>query len=178
MWNTPQELSNRISALEKEVEKFSQNLEPKDWYYEWQLWFDKIEKKLKVWDWSSYANIAPEGLKYYQERKTTWTWVYSWGDYTITTGFRPKHISILATEANEWVSVWFAWEDENGVIQNGCHYRDWNYTSLWVTDWTSCIAIKRSVATAWYVKSISDTWFVLNINNNNYNFDTVITAVW
>ena len=57
MWNTNQELLNRIIKLEKEVEKFSQSVEPKSWYYDWQLFWDKTSKQMKAWDWNEFVAI-------------------------------------------------------------------------------------------------------------------------
>lgn len=57
MWNTNTELENRIINLEKKLAKFSQPLAPRTGQYEWQTWYDSINKQLKAWDWKTWITI-------------------------------------------------------------------------------------------------------------------------
>jgi hypothetical protein len=131
-------------------------------------------------DYNNLKNLPDlDTVKYFQDNDTTWTGVYSGGDFVITTWFRPKRIDIKAARdsSNEWVSTWTAIVNADGSIENGCIYLDGSFTNVWQLDWTVIWIIKQSSSsTVFFVKSVSDTWFTLNVNNNNWTFDTVITA--
>jgi len=66
MWNSNIELDTKLRLLEKKARSFFSNIEPINWYYEGQSWYDKINKKVKIWDWYKYKLITPDqiALKY------------------------------------------------------------------------------------------------------------------
>lgn len=138
------------------------------------------------WDWQKikYSDIVwvpTDTVSYYQVNDTTWTVWYTAWNFTITCWFRPKKIIILATwdSWQPWASEWLAIVDTAGAIHNWCKYNDWSYTNSSLISASNIIYIKNaSNSTIWTVTAISDTWFTLNINNTNWNFNTLITVEW
>ncbi len=119
--------------------------------------------------------------KYYQVNDTRWNGWYTAGNFTITCGFRPKRIDLKAHTAgtNDWITIWTAIVDENWNIVNWCIFWDWSFTNIFDTSASSIWIIKSSSAsTAITVTAISDTWFTININNNNWSFNTTFTVEW
>ena len=133
-------------------------------------------------DYNNLKNLPDlDTVKYFQDHDTRWTGAYSGWDFVVTTWFRPKRIDIKASRdsTNEWVSTWTSIINSDGSIENGCIYIDGSFTNVWQLDWTVIWVIKQSSSsTVFFVKSVSDTWFTLNVNNNNWTFEAIITAQW
>lgn len=140
------------------------------------------------WDWeridyNSLKNLPETNtIKYYHDfDNTTWTWAYSGWSFIITTWFRPKRIDILATRdsSNEWASMWTCIIDDEWNIKQSCMYLDWSFTNVWSSSWTEIWIIKQTAQlTALFVTAVSDTWFTLGVNNNNWTFNAAITVQW
>lgn len=180
MWNTNQELANRLSSLEKYVERFSQSVEPKNWYFEGQLFWDKTEKVLKAWDWTEFVPIWSD-MWYWQDYDNTWAWAYSAWTFNYTIWFKPRLILVKWTHSsdNEWLFNWSAVINEDGSIEQWCTYQDWSFWSVHRTVWDSVWVIKASsLSTVLTITNVTDTWFWIYVNNNNWNFHAVITAIW
>lgn len=141
------------------------------------------------WRWNDWERIdyndlknKPEDstLKYYQENDTQFTWVFTAWDYTYNVWFRPKKITFQAVRTNNnfWWSHWYAIVDTDWDIQNCCQFKKWWFTNAWNLSPTKCIYIDKSVSMTAHVTAVSDTWFTLNVDNNNYNFDLMVIAEW
>lgn len=139
------------------------------------------------WDWEkiSYNDLVDKpslsNVSYFQDNDTRWTWAYSWWDFTVTTWFRPKRIDIKWSYEwnNEWAFVWTAYINDSWTIEQWCIYVDWSFANQWRTTGTEIWIIKASsLLTSLTVTAVSDTWFTLNVDNNNWNFNTIITVQW
>lgn len=140
-----------------------------------------------AWQWwqVSYDDLTDKPTAYepefYQENKTTFTWVYSAWNFTVTCWFPPRRIDIEASTwtGYDWFSTWQATVDWVWTIKNWCRYWDWNFWWDSVISATKLIYIKNGAATTTaYVSSVTSTWFVLTVDNNNWNFNTWITVQW
>jgi len=143
-------------------------------YQPWQ-----IKEQLTPWLEVKKENTTPYAPSWFQDNDTTWVSAYSWWNFTITTWFRPSRIDIKATRppSNEWASTWTAIIDADWNIENWCIYLDWSFTNVWKTDWSAIWLIKQATSfTTLSVTAVSDTGFTLNVSNNNWRFDTIITA--
>lgn len=60
---TNEQIYNEVIQIEKEINKFSQNIQPQTWQYEGQIWYDRINNIIKVWNWKIWEKI-------WQEEKT------------------------------------------------------------------------------------------------------------
>ena len=137
------------------------------------------------WGQISYDDLTDKPAtytpKYFQSAPSTWSAWYTAGDFTITVWFEPKKIDIRCAwpSSNEWFSTWVAFVDEDDNLKNGCVYQDWLAWNQFITNATKIIEIKAWTAvTTAYVKSISSTAFVLTVDNNNWNFNPLITVEW
>jgi hypothetical protein len=141
------------------------------------------------WRWGDGEKISyndlkdkPEDstLKYYQENDTQFTWAYSWWTFNYTVWFRPKKITFQAVRSsnNFWWSHWCAIVDTDWNISNGCQYKKWWFTNAWQISANKCIFVQQSVEVTASVTAVSSTWFTLTVDNNNYNFDLLITVEW
>ena len=133
-------------------------------------------------DYNNLKNL-PElaAVKYFQDNDTRWTWAYSAGTFVVTTWFRPKRIDIKSSidANNEWAFTWTAIINDDWSIENWCIYVDGSFTNQWRTSWTQIWVIKASsLSTTIIVTAVSDTWFTVTLNNNNWSFDTIITVQW
>ena len=107
MWNTNQELMNRIIALEKKVETLIQVKEPQFWRYEWQIWYDKVSQSTKVWNWQEFQSMWD--LKPVIVEVVIPSGTVVW-DYNLTSSkiwFTPTLIRIQAN-INLWDLAWIS----------------------------------------------------------------------
>ncbi len=139
------------------------------------------------WDWEKidYKNLKnlPDlsAVKYFQDNDTRWTWAYTAWDFTVTSWFPPKRIDIKSSFEwnNEWASIWTAIINDDWTIENGCIFVDWSFTTQWRTQNWIIWAIKAwASSTVFEVTAVSSTGFTLNVNNNNWPFNTIITVQW
>lgn len=179
MWNTNTELETRIKSLEKEFERFSQNVEPKSGYYDGQLWYDKVNWQMKVWNGTDYVSmwwwsgVGWGKTLIFSRASSVWT-----GNQSFTWfWFTPSSYRILASR--EWISATDA----------PC-FSDWWYDGT--TQAIMQVADHSNVVLTWYVLrllydnqgwsrtsathvSFDSDWITLNFNfswENSYLFIT------
>jgi len=140
----------------------------------WANWTVPIADSAEA-TWIKWGS-APK--KYYRLLdETTWhSWFSTW-NFTITSWFEPKKITLTAIRPWDYrpYSKWTAYKNTSWSILNQCEYRDWSFSD-YITrlhSWNS-IYLYRSSSSIWYVISINSTWFVLRMNSNWYAMDLLI----
>lgn len=177
MWNTNKELENKLHKLEKEFERFSQNLEPRSGSFEWQMWYDRINEKVNTWDWLKWNPIG-----WWDKFFTTYT-THSWSwNKTITCWFRPRFV-FLFTMITTWTDQDFtrSWitEDDDQNLTVTTEYWTAQYASLWTWDNSTIQVIYLNSwtdnAKMW---SFSDTWFTLTNVSLSVTAWIHVLAIW
>jgi hypothetical protein len=78
------DIEARITKLKKETKKYSQNREPQNWQYEWQLWYDTTVDKIKIWDGKDWKIIEKKSMPDLNVKTPYWAWVKPDSEYSTT----------------------------------------------------------------------------------------------
>lgn len=178
------EINNKIQELTKKLEYFKQSLEPNKFRYIWQLWYDKIEKKTKVWTWEITKSVG--WLKYfsYYFKKTYWA---GSSDIKITTWFKPKYVFIASSYF--W---WFNWTSDSWIVDTWTNiqvtttyqvygYADKKTFETWDKSSIPCVYVYRDSTRrqVLYIKSFDEDWFTMQHWYNWTNDANIhIFAIW
>ena len=128
---------------------------------------------------TSIKNINGADVKFYQDDTDIFEWAFDPGDFTITVWFRPKRIDIKSVIDwnNEWASLGTVIINEDNELKNWCIYVDWSFTNQWRSNNDKSIVIQwSSVQLTAFVSSITSTWFVITVDNNNWRFTPIFTV--
>jgi len=173
MWNTNQELSNKIDRLQKEVEKFSQNTEPTSWYFEWQTWYDKVEWQMKMWNWEEFIWIWWSGW-HASFDDDAWSSSVPYDVVVTWVWFQPSLVTINAIHATSGHSI-ASWGSAHTGDPWNCVYQHDNSDTIvsWMSYHNSKL-ISLEWQAGWSypdveaeLKSMDADWFTLTVTRND-----------